>query len=99
MDNFEAIMQMDRSALEAFPDQVYLTGFNTGLYAATLSNGSDEQAELLDEPPFPESWLNSEAEKAALGTYAGEDDEYMLNALTKDFFVWQASNFKKRIEI
>lgn len=86
MDNFLAIKQMDRSALEAFLDQVYLTGLNTGLYAATLPNESDEQAELLDENPFDEVWLSSEAENATLGTYAGEDDEYMLNALTNAVF-------------
>ena len=86
MDNFEAIKQMERSALEVFLDQVYLTGLNIGLYAAALPNESDEQAELMDENPFDEVWLSSEAENATLGTYAGEDDEYMLNALTNAVF-------------
>lgn len=86
MDNFEAIMRMDRNALEAFLDQVYLTGVNTGMFAAGLPNDSDEQAELLDENPFNEKWLSSEAENATLGTCAGEEDEYILDALATAVF-------------
>ena len=44
MDNFDAIKRMDKAALEDFLDQVYLTGLNTGMYAATLPNDSKEQA-------------------------------------------------------
>lgn len=55
MDNFDAIKRMDKTQLESFLDQVYLTGLNSGMYAATLSNDSEEQAMLLDENPFSES--------------------------------------------
>ena len=86
MDNFEAITRMDRNALEAFLDQVYLTGVNTGMFAARLPNNSDEQAEVLDKNPFNEKWLSSEAENATLGTYAGEENEYILDALATAVF-------------
>lgn len=36
MDNFEAIKDMDCAAMERFWDQVYLTGVNVGMYAASL---------------------------------------------------------------
>lgn len=81
MDNFDAIKRMERSAMEAFLDQVYLAGLNTGMYAAALPNDSEEQFALLDENPFNEAWLGSEAEDATLGTCAGTEDEYILNAL------------------
>lgn len=48
---------MDKAALEDFLDQVYLTGLNTGMYAATLPNDSKEQALLLNENPFSLKWL------------------------------------------
>lgn len=81
MDNFEAIKQMDRASMEAFLDQVYLTGLNTGMYAATLPNDSEDQLALLDKNPFDEAWLVSEAEPALLDTYADGEDEHVLNAL------------------
>lgn len=80
MDNFEAIKQMERSTLEAFLDQVYLTGLNTGLYAAKLSDTSGEQMNLLDENPFDTKWLNSEAENAVLYSCDSENGE-ALDAL------------------
>ena len=30
MDNYEAILRMDRTAMEGFLDQVYLAGMNAG---------------------------------------------------------------------
>ena len=59
MDNYDAIKRMGKTQLETFLDQVYLTGVNSGMYAATLSNDSEEQAMLLDENPFSEKWLSS----------------------------------------
>ena len=38
MDNFDAIKRMDKTQLETFLDQVYLTGVNSGMYAVTLPN-------------------------------------------------------------
>lgn len=81
MDNFDAIKRMDKVQLEAFLDQVYLTGLNTGMYAAALPSDSDEQADILDRNPFSEAWLSSEAEQATLGTIAEDGDEYILDAL------------------
>ena len=36
---------------------------------------------LLDENPFSEKWLSSEAEQATMGTMAEDGDEYILDAL------------------
>ena len=82
MTNFDAIKQMDKAALEFFLDQVYLTGFNTGTLAATLPQDSDEQLDLMSETPFNEAWLSSSAEKATLCALTGNDEEYLLDALT-----------------
>ena len=81
MDNYDAFKRMNKTQLETFLDQVYLTGVNAGMYAATLSNDSEEQAMLLDENPFSEKWLSSEAEQATMGTMAEDGDEYILDAL------------------
>ena len=81
MDNYDAFKRMNKTQLETFLDQVYLTGVNSGMYAATLSNDSEEQAMLLDENPFSEKWLSSEAEQATMGTMAEDGDEYILDAL------------------
>lgn len=86
MDNFDAIKRMNKAELESFLDQVYLAGLNTGMYAATLPNDSEEQAELLDENPFSEAWLSSEAEKATLGVLAEDGDDYLLDALATAVF-------------
>ena len=81
MDNYDAFKRMNKTQLETFLDQVYLTGVNSGMYAATLSNDSEEQAMLLDENPFSEKWLSSEAEQSTMGTMAEDGDEYILDAL------------------
>lgn len=86
MENYDAIKRMSKVELEAFLDQVYLTGLNTGMYAATLPNDSEEQLLLLDENPFSETWLSSEAEKATLGAMAEDGDEYILDALATAVF-------------
>ena len=41
---------------------------------------------MLDKNPFNEKWLSSEAENATLGTYAGEENEYILDALATAVF-------------
>lgn len=33
MDNYKAILNMNEASMEAFLDQVYLAGLNTGMYA------------------------------------------------------------------
>ena len=86
MDNYEAILRMDRTAMEGFLDQVYLAGMNAGLYAARLPHESEEQFEVLDENPFDSNWLSDEAEHAVLGTIADDGDEYLLDALTAAVF-------------
>lgn len=49
--------------MENFLDQVFLTGLNTGMHAATLNDTPEVQAELLDRNPFDLAWLSAEAEK------------------------------------
>lgn len=86
MKNFDAIMRMNKAEMEAFLDQVYLTGLNTGMYAAALPNDSDEQAKLLDDNPFSNQWLSSEAEQATLKITAEDGDGYILDALAAAVF-------------
>ena len=64
MNNFDAIGQLDVEKMENFLDQVFLTGLNTGMHAATLNDTPEVQAELLDRNPFDLAWLSAEAEKA-----------------------------------
>jgi len=86
MENFDAIKRMNKAEMEAFLDQIYLTGLNTGMYAATLPNDSDEQAQLLDDNPFSNQWLSSEAEQATLKIVAEDGDDYILDALAAAVF-------------
>lgn len=86
MENYDAIKRMSKAELEAFLDQIYLTGLNTGMYAATLPNDSEEQALLLDENPFSDKWLSGEAEKAMLEITAEDGDNYILDALAVAVF-------------
>lgn len=80
MRNYEGIMKMTIAQLEAFLDEVYCTGLNTGLYAAILDN--EDSCDILDENPFRAEWLLDEAEPAVLKTDLSDNKE-MLNALTK----------------
>lgn len=80
MTNFEAILQMDATKLETFLDHVYLTGLNTGMYAATLEEA--EQEAVLDSNAYDMKWLLSEAEDATRLVFAEDGDTYMPNALT-----------------
>lgn len=88
MDNYEAIIKMDRKELSAFLDEVYITGLNNGMYAALLKD-QDEQMAVLGESPYDENWLATDAEPAVLsGCFAVKtaktiklpDEEYVLKA-------------------
>ncbi len=63
MDNYEAIMKMNREQLEGFLDDVYCAGLNAGMYAAFHE---DESEEILGENPFDKEWLSEDAEPATL---------------------------------
>ncbi len=80
MTNFEAILQMDAKKLETFLDHVYLTGLNTGMYAATLEG--EEQDAVLDSNAYDMKWLLSESEDATRLVFAEDGDTYMPQALT-----------------
>ena len=79
MDNYEAIMKMDREHLDAFLDDVYVTGLNNGMYAATRDS-EEEQYSVLGEFPYGEKWLSEAAENATLYKHSADGDEYLLNA-------------------
>ena len=76
--NYDAIIKMQPDRMERFLDQVYLTGLNTGMYAAKYDDDS-----VLEDNPFDASWLEAEAEKATAVGFADDGDEFMLNALTE----------------
>lgn len=82
MNNHEAIQRMNAVNMEAFLDQVYVAGLNTGMYAARLPDDSEEQTDLLGNNPFDLQWLTAEAEKATLCEPAEDGDEYLLDVLT-----------------
>lgn len=83
MDNYEAIMKMDRAQLEIFLDNVYCAGLNNGMYATRLTD--DEADKILEVNPFDMKWLTDDAEPATL-CVKSDDDEYLLNALVKAVF-------------
>lgn len=76
MDNYKAIISMDRDTLEKLLDQIYCTGLNNGLYAAKQSE--NEKADLLSENPFDAAWLSASAEDELVDV-----DECILDALAK----------------
>ena len=78
MQNYEAIMKMSVSQLEAFLEEVYCAGLNTGLYAARLENL--ESSDILDDNPFSVQWLTSEAEPAVLPTNTDDDERECLKS-------------------
>lgn len=82
MDNYEAIMKMDREHLAAFLDDVYVTGLNNGMYAVTKCS-EDEQDAVLDEFPYGEEWLATEAEAATLHKCDKDGDDFILTASAK----------------
>lgn len=84
MQNYEAIMKMSVSQLEAFLDEVYCTGLNTGLYAARLEDL--ESSDILDDNPFSMEWLTDEAEPAVLPTNTLDEERDCLSAYVKAVF-------------
>lgn len=81
MQNYEAIMKMSISQLEAFLDEVYCAGLNTGLYAARLEDL--DSSDILDDNPFSIEWLTDKAELAVLPTNTDDDERECLNAYVK----------------
>lgn len=81
MTNYQAIMEMPPKHMADFLDQVYLTGLNTGMYAAKQNDDR-----VLDDNPFDKIWLAAEAEKATTLCSSDVGDGYMLRALTKAVF-------------
>lgn len=79
MDNYEAIMKMNKQQLEAFLDGVYCTGLNDGMYATRLPE--DKADEILAKNPYGEEWLSSPAEKAVLQDDPKNEEKYMLDSL------------------
>ncbi len=88
MDNYKAIIKMNREELSALLDEIYITGLNNGMYAALLKD-QDKQMSVLGESPFDENWLAADAEPAVLsGCFAVKiaktikipDEEYILKA-------------------
>lgn len=82
MDNYEAIMKMDRKQLADFLDDVYVTGLNNGMYAATREK-EEEQDLILREFPYDEKWLASDAEAATLCKEAEDGDDHIPKACAK----------------
>ncbi|MGN1106797.1 MAG: hypothetical protein ACI4RH_09110 [Huintestinicola sp.] len=82
MDNYEAIMKMNRQQLADFLDDIYVTGLNNGMYAAAVDKEEAQDA-VLGEFPYGEEWLASDAEAATLCEEAEDGDSYLLEACVK----------------
>lgn len=80
MDNYAAIMKMNREQMEEFLDGVYCAGLNNGMYAAQQEDGDDE---ILDINPFDMEWLGRDAEPATLCIECEDGDRYVLDALVQ----------------
>ena len=85
MNNYDAIMKMNREQLEAFLDCVYCTGLNNGMFYQRQPEGTAE--EILDENPFDMKGLEEEAEPATLCEARDEDDEDMLEAYAQSILL------------
>lgn len=81
MTNYEAIIKLDREAMECFLDQIYCAGLNNGMYAAR-----HDDEEILCDNPFDSDWLEEPAEKAIEFVADESGDDYMLNGLVKAVF-------------
>ncbi len=86
MTNYEAITKMNPEQMEAFLDNVLLTGVNLALHAASFDTESEEYAEALDTNPYDAAWLAEEAEDATRSVFAQDGDLYLLNALCDVIF-------------
>lgn len=53
------------------------------MYVARLENGSDEQADILDNFPYNWEQLNALAEKALTQAISEDEDEYLRDPFTK----------------
>lgn len=81
MNNLDAILKMDLKKMAIFLDQVYLTGLNKGMHAATLDG--EDQEEYLQGSPYGEHWLLSEAEDATALVFADDGDTYLPEPLAE----------------
>lgn len=81
MTNYDAILRMTPEQMESFLDQIYLTGLNTGLYAAR-----QEEDDLLEDNPFGSWWLRQPAEEATRSSPDLDGEEFLLSALVKAIF-------------
>lgn len=73
MDNYSAIMKMNKKQLEMFLDDVYCTGLNNGQYAVQHPENDD----VLVDFPFNEKWLSADAEPATLCPEGEDGDGYL----------------------
>lgn len=80
MDNYQAIVKMNRQQLEVFLNDVYCAGLNDGMFA--MRQPEDVAVEILDNNPFDKKWLSDSAEKALVQDTLECEDRYLLDALT-----------------
>jgi len=80
MTNYEAIKGMSPEQMELFPDHVYLTGMNNGLYLSRLTE--EESAEFQYET-YDHPWLMAEAEEATEKVFDDEGDISYRRSITR----------------
>ena len=70
--------------MEAFLDEIYCTGLNTGMYVAKL--GESEAYDILEENPFALEWLKDDAEPAVLPSNSADVNRECLKAYVLSAF-------------
>ena len=80
--NLSAIQKMSSEKMAVILDYIYTTGLNDGMYIACLPDDSDEKNAILDNCPYNEEWLWSEAEDATRHVFDENGAAYL-----PEFFV------------
>lgn len=92
LTNLSAIQKMSSEEMAAFLDYVYTTGLNDGMYIAGLLDDSDEKNTVIDNCPYNEEWLWSEAEDATRRVFDENGEAYLPEFFVKS--VLRACNGK-----
>lgn len=82
MTNYEAIQKLSPENLAYILDSIYVAGLNDGLYAGRLGDEA-QKCDILENNPFDQTWLSSEAEDATRYVFAGDGIPYVLKALAE----------------
>ncbi len=81
--NLSEMQKMSSEEMSVILDYIYTTGLNDGMYIAGLPDDSDEKNAILDNCPYNEEWLLSEAEESTRYVFDENGDAYLPDAFVK----------------